>query len=390
MEDRPVTIESESKLTFFEATSIIVGHGVGSGILAVPYIASRTSWIEIILIVALAYAINLVMHLMIAELSLNNGGKQFVKCFEVELFKGKLKKVFTAFAFAMLGLSVLLNVSGFIAGSAVVFTNWFGWDARISMLVYYALAAGVVFFGMKAVGICEKIAVYAMSLVVVVLFVATLSRPVSALPSTLAANTNLLALYGCVSFSLSAVMSVPQAVKGLNGDVRKIRGSIIAGTGINVTLLLLVTVMTLLGAGSDITQNGALVDLSVKMGGWVTTVGYLFTLLALSTSLWANTLNLRDIVNEQTGLGLRPSWIVASVPSLVLALIGIQSFVGFTRLAGIIQILTGIGIILAYNKSRRERNLESPVCGFFGKVPFQVIVVLGSLLATVGSVIKVI
>ena len=102
MEDRPVTIESESKLTFFEATSIIVGHGVGSGILAVPYIASRTSWIEIILIVALAYAINLVMHLMIAELSLNNGGKQFVKCFEVELFKGKLKKVFTAFAFAML------------------------------------------------------------------------------------------------------------------------------------------------------------------------------------------------------------------------------------------------------------------------------------------------
>ena len=58
MEDRPVTIESESKLTFFEATSIIVGHGVGSGILAVPYIASRTSWFEIILIVALAYAIN--------------------------------------------------------------------------------------------------------------------------------------------------------------------------------------------------------------------------------------------------------------------------------------------------------------------------------------------
>ena len=390
MEDRPVTIESESKLTFFEATSIIVGHGVGSGILAVPYIASRTSWFEIILIVALAYAINLVMHLMIAELSLNNGGKQFVKCFEVELFKGKLKKVFTAFAFAMLGLSVLLNVSGFIAGSAVVFTNWFGWDARLSMLVYYALAAGVVFFGMKAVGICEKIAVYAMSLVVVVLFAATLSRPVSALPSTLAANTNLLALYGCVSFSLSAVMSVPQAVKGLNGDVRRIRGSIIAGTGINVTLLLLVTFMTLLGAGRDITQNGALVDLSVHMGGWVTTVGYLFTLLALSTSLWANTLNLRDIVNEQTGLGLRPSWIVASVPSLVLALIGIQSFVGFTRLAGIIQILTGIGIILAYNKSRRERNLESPVCGFFGKVPFQVIVVLGSLLATVGSVIKVI
>jgi len=383
-------IESESRLTFFEATSIIVGHGVGSGILAVPYIASRTSWVDIIFIIVIAYCINLLMHLMIAELSLNNGGKQFIKCFEVELFKGKLKQIFTAFAFAMLGLSVLLNVSGFIVGSAAVFNTWFGWNTHLSMLVYYVIAASVVFLGMKAVGICEKIAVSAMSVVIFILFVATLRSPMSDLPSTLVASQNLLALYGGISFSLSAVMSVPQAVKGLNGDVKKIRLSIIAGTGVNVFLLILVTFMTLLGAGSAITQNGALVDLSAHLGGWVSVVGYLFTLLALSTSLWANTLNLRDIVHEQTKIGLRPSWIIASVPSLVLALIGIQSFVGFTRLAGIIQVLTGVGIILAYNRSRKEQNMVSPVCGFFGKVPFQILVVVGSLLATAGSVIKVI
>ncbi len=382
-------IESESRLTFFEATSIIIGHGVGSGILAVPYIASRTSWADIILIVAVAYFINLLMHLMIAELSLNNGGKQFIKCFETELFKGKLKKFFTAFAFAMLGLSVLLNVSGFIAGSAAVFNTWFGLNTRVSMLIYYVIAASVVFIGMKAVGICEKVAVSAMSVVIFVLFVATLRSPLSSLPSTLVASQNLLALYGAVSFSLSAVMSVPQAVKGLNGDVRKIRMSIIAGTGVNVFLLLLVTFMTLVGAGSAITQNGALVDLSAHLGGWVSVVGYLFTLLALSTSLWANTLNLRDIVHEQTKIGLRSSWIIASVPSLALALLGIQSFVGFTRLAGIIQVLTGVGIIMAYNRSRKEKNLDSPVCGFFGKVPFQILVVAGSLLATAGSIIKV-
>ena len=138
------------------------------------------------------------MHLMIAELSLNNGGKQFIKCFEVELFKGKLRKIFTAFAFAMLGLSVLLNVSGFIAGSAAVFSTWLGWDPRIAMLVYYVIAASVVFIGMKAVGICEKIAVSAMSLVILILFVATLSRPLSSLPTTLMGAQNLLALYGGV------------------------------------------------------------------------------------------------------------------------------------------------------------------------------------------------
>lgn len=382
-------IESESSLTFMEAASIIVGHGVGSGILAVPYIASRTSWLSIVTIIAIAYAINLVMHLMIAELSLNNGGQQFVKCFEVELFRGKLKSIFSGFAFAMLGLSVLLNVSGFIAGSSAVFTTWLGWNPKLAMLFYYLVAASVVFIGMKAVGICEKIAVSAMTIVILILFVATLKSPKSPLPTDIVATQNLLALYGGVSFSLSAVMSVPQVVKGLGGDVKKIRGSIVTGTAINLGLLVLVTFMTLIGAGASITQNGALVDLSAHLGGWVSVVGYLFTLLALSTSLWANTLNLRDIVHEQTHIGLRPSWVIASVPSLLLALFGIQSFVGFTRLAGVIQVLTGVGIIMAYNKSRRQRDLCSPICGPFGKIPFQILVILGSLLATIGSLVKV-
>ena len=63
-------IQSESRLTFMEATSIIVGHGVGAGILAVPYLASRAPWWDFLWILAVAYAVNLLLHLMIAELSL--------------------------------------------------------------------------------------------------------------------------------------------------------------------------------------------------------------------------------------------------------------------------------------------------------------------------------
>ena len=44
-------IQGESRLTFFEATSIIVGHGVGSGILSVPFLAAHNSLREILLIV---------------------------------------------------------------------------------------------------------------------------------------------------------------------------------------------------------------------------------------------------------------------------------------------------------------------------------------------------
>ena len=381
-------IQGEAELTFLEATSIIVGHGVGSGILSVPFLASRNTWWDILWIVAIAYGINLIMHYMIAELSYNNNGAQFIKCFENELFTGKFKKIATWIAFGLLGLSVLVNVAGFIAGASAVLRNWFGIPDWAGMLIYYAFAALIVFFGMKLVGICEKISVFAMVAVIGILFVATLLSDTSALPNTFVAGTNLLALFSMVSFSLSAVMSVPQVVKGLKGNTSRIRGSIAAGMGINVGLILIVTFMTLLGAGKGITEDGALVDLANHLGGWVAIVGYVFSLLALSTSFWANTLNLRDIVHEQTKWSIKLSYLVATCPCLILALVGLQSFVGFTRLASVIQVLTGIGIIISYNRSRKREG-ASPICGRFGVLIFQILVVLSSLLATVGAVLPV-
>ena len=290
--------------------------------------------------------------------------------------------------FGFLAFSVLCNVASFITGSAAVFTSWFGLPSWAGMLIYYVIAGLVVFFGMKIVGICEKYSVLAMVIVIGILFVRTVTAQTNALPSSFIAATNSVALYSTVAFSLSAVMSVPQVVKGVAGDRKKIIGAIAAGTGINAFLIIVVTFMTLIGAGQAITKNGALVDLSATLGGWVSIVGYVFSLLALSTSFWANTLNMRDIIAEQTKWNLKLCWLLATLPCLVLALFGMSSFVGFARLAGIIQVLTGIGIIIAYNRSRK-RTGQSTICGKFGKLPFQLIVILGSIMATVGSVIAV-
>ena len=381
-------IKGESRLTFWEATSIIIGHGVGAGILSVPFLAAHNSIREVILILLFCYLFNLVLHLIIAELSYNNGGAQFISCFDRELFSGRLKKVFTWTAFALLGVSVIFNVSAFLTGAAAVFRAWFGLPDLAGILIFYVIGAGVVFVGMKLVGVCEKLAVTSMVAVVGVLFVATLLRKTAPLQGGFQGWKNALALFSMISFSLSAVMSTPQVVKGLEGDVRRIRGAIAAGLGINAMLIFLITLMTLLGAGRDVTGDGALVDLARHLGGWVGVVGFVFTLLALATSFWANTLNLRDIVQEQTKWGLRVSWLTASAPCLVIALLGLASFVGFTRFASAIQVVTGIGIIWAYHLSRK-RTGAAPLVGKFGTLPFQLLVIVITLLATVGSFVKV-
>ena len=383
-----MNIKGESKLSFWEAGSIIIGHGVGSGILAVPYLASRNSFREMLLILCFCYLFNLVLHLIIAELSYNNNGAQFITCFDAELFSGRLKKAFTWVAFALLGLSVLFNVSAFLTGAAAVFRSWFGLPDFAGILIFYLVGAGVVFVGMKLVGFCEKIAVWSMVAVVGILMAATLMSDTAALPSGWHGINSALALFGMISFSLSAVMSTPQVVKGLEGDPKRIRAAIAAGLAVNACPILLITVMTLLGAGDSISQDGALVDLAAHLGGWVSIVGYLFTLLALATSFWANTLNLRDIVHEQMKWGLKQSWLAATLPCLVLAFLGLASFVGFTRFASIIQVVTGIGIIAAYHNSRKRVG-RSDLVGSFGTFPFQILVVLCTFLATVGSVLPV-
>ena len=380
-------VHGESKLTFLESTSIIIGHGVGSGILSVPFLASRNNWYDIIWIAAVAYCMNLLLHFMIAELSLNNNGAQFIKCFENELFVGKLKMACTWLAFGLLGFSVVVNVSGFITGAAAVFSAWFHLPSVAGMLLFYVLAASVVYIGMKLVGICEKIAVISMFGVIGILFVATMLSETTELSTKFYSNNNMLALYSMIAFSLSAVMSVPQVVKGLEGDEKGIRKAIAAGTGLNMGLILLITFMTLLGC-SNVTENGALVDLSGHLGGWVSIIGYVFSLLALATSFWANTLNLRDIVNEQTKWGEKISWLAATVPCLAIALVGVQSFVGFTRMASVVQVLTGVGVIVAYNRSRKRAGTRV-ICGRLGSLPFQILAVASSLVASVGAVLTV-
>lgn len=382
-------VKSEASLTFWEGAGIIVGHGVGSGVLAVPYLASRNSWQSFVLIIVVAYLVNLILHYMIAELSLNNGGGQFITIFENELFKGKIGKYLSWGAFAIMGFSVLVNIAGFISGGGAVFSSWFGLPVWISQLLYFIICSLVVYSGMKAVGIFEKISVFSMLGVVFILFFSVMKGEKEALPSHFVASSNILALYGMVAFALSAVMSVPQVVKGFDGNPRKIKASIAAGTLINVLLIVVITFMTLVGSGSSITQDGALVDLSRKLGGWVGIIGYIFSLLALSTSFWANSLNLRDIVSEKTGLSRKKSWIAATMPCLILALLGLEGFVGFTRISGVIQVITGIGVIFAYHLSRKRIG-KSPICSFFGTLPFQILVVAGSLASTIGSLIKVV
>lgn len=379
-------IQSEAKFTTFEAVSMIVGNSIGTGIIAVPYLATKNSMIDVVWMVLLSYCVNVILHLLIAELSYNNGGVQLVKSFEGELFHGKMKKIFSWFVFVIYGLAIMLGVSGNINGGAQIFVNWFGIPMEAAQILYYAIAGIVVFLGMKAVGIAQKYAVSLLMVIVLVMTVGTFLHPLNPLYRAEFHWNNLIALYSMVVFATSANQAVIQVVKGLNGDAKKIRKSIFIGFGLSSVFVLVVTATVLLGTKGTLDKELAYMQLGESLGTWAVILAGIFSLFALLTTFWSNTLALRDVVHEQIGTGNRISWLLATVPCILFAVFGVNSFIILTRIMSGVVVLVSIMLVLTYGKSRKKAG-KSPICGVIGTVPFQVLMVISTLVSAVGALI---
>ena len=273
-------MKSEAKLTTFEAISMIVGNSIGTGIIAVPYLATKNSMLDVVWMVGIAYIVNVILHLIIAELSYNNGGVQLVKSFEGELFHGVAKKIFSWIVFLVYGLAIMVGVSGNINGGAQIFTNWFGMPLWAAQLIYYVMAGIVVFMGMKAVGIAQKYAVVLLMGIVAVMTVATFLHPVNVLYTAPFHWNNLLALYSMVVFATSANQAVIQVVKGLDGNPGKIRKSIFIGFGLSSVFVLVVTMTVLLGTKGSINKELAYMQLGESIGRWAVIAAGIFSLFA--------------------------------------------------------------------------------------------------------------
>ncbi|QUH28061.1 aromatic amino acid transport family protein [Vallitalea guaymasensis] len=379
-------IQSEADFTVFEATSMIVGHSIGTGIIAVPFLATKNNLRDVVLMVILAYFINVVLHLIIAELSYNNGGVQLVKSFEGELFRGKAKKIFSWIMFTVYGLAIVVGVSGNINGGAMIIWSWLDIPFSLAQIIYYVLAGIVVFMGMKAVGIAQKYTVSLLIVIVIAISIGTFMKPMNAIGSSKVHINNLLGLYSMVVFATSANQAVIQSVKGLKGNVKKIRTSIFLGFAISSIFVLIVTITVLLGVNNSLDKELAYLQLGENIGRWAAILAGLFSLFALLTTFWSNTLSLRDVVHEQIGINNKVCWLLATIPSLLFAIFGVNSFIILTRIMSGVVVLVAVMLVFTYNRSRKKAG-ASPICGRFGKLVFQVIMVISTIICAVGAMI---
>ena len=378
---------TKKQLTTWEVACIITGYGIGAGVLSMPYMAARNGLILSTLILILSLLASYVLHLMIAEIALKEGnGGQIISCLNRFLFRGKTKQVLTVIFFVLMAVILVTNLAAYISGAEEIIVGLLPIPSIAAKLLFYVVAASVVLFGLKAVGVSEKIAVTVIFALIAALAAASLLNVRNPLSLSAGSLNDALAYYGLAMFAMSAFFSVPQAVEGLDGDTKKIRKAVFLGLLNNFILIIVISVCSLLSS-TEITEL-AMVGWSAGIGLWAQLIGGLFTVLAMLTTYWSLSLALGGIVDDMLHTGTKISWLLATLPSLILVLFNMAGFLDLMRTAGgLIAIIIAVMVVPAYHNARRdvpENNLLRR-----SGLPLEIMIVIAYILMAVGSVVPV-
>lgn len=379
--------DKNETLTVWQSGCIITGYGIGGGVMALPFVASKVGIWGAFGILTLAFVSSVILHIMIAELSLKSGEDgQIITAFSKYLFKGKAKNVLTVLFFCIMALVLVFNLAAYVEGAAELISPLLGIPVIVSKLIFYILAASVVLFGLKAVGISESISVIIIYLLIAILAVFSFLNINNTLPFAFGGVNPMLAFFGLSMFSFSAFFSVPQAVKGLGGDRKKILKAVVLGMFNNYVLIIIVTVSALLSS-VEITEV-AMIGWSRGIGRWAELVGTIFTLLAMLTTYWSISLALSDIIKEQFKLDSRLCWLLATLPSLLVTFLNIASFMDFMRIAGgLIAIMVALMVVPAYRACRKEGGEN--LLGRASSLGMDIFIIVMYIMMAVGNVVAI-
>jgi len=385
-------MEAEKKLTLFEASSVVAGLGVGGGVMAVPYLASLNGIATVAAVMVSAYIVSLLLHLMVAEVVLRDEkARQLVEIFGKYLFvKSWWGSVLTWLFFGLIVVTFYSLLAAYLVGCAELIEQLTGLPVFAGEVVTYAIAAGVVFFGLKAIGLSEKYAVIGIAAVLVILSVGSLGNSFNPIPFIRGGSREVFAFYGMLMFSFACFFSVPQAVEGLSWNKKLVPYAVAIGIAINLCFAFVITLMSML-VSKEVTEV-AILGWGEAVGGWALVLGAVFAFLAMMTSYWAVSYALAVILEERLNWGYRASWLAATFPTLILALVGIAGFRDFLRYAGgAMAVLVALLIVPALRKSRRLGEVKDPAfdMGIWGTTTFQLIVIAAYVLMAIGSVVPV-
>jgi len=350
---------------FIYPISVLSGTIIGVGIFSLPYITSKVGfWVMSGFFLVLGILVILV-HLFFGELA--------IKTPDYKRLPGFAKFHLGNWGEKVAYVSIILGIFGAILAYLIVggeflanlFVPIFGGNSIIWTLLYFAIGAILILFGIKA--IC-KVEFWGLVLFFLILFVIFLKsftqiKLINLFPSS--DFSQLFLPYGAVLFSLWAGDLIPE-VEEMMGEKKELLKKIIPISILIPIFAYLFFIYLILGITGSQTTEAALTGLRDFLGPGLFNLGLFFGVLATFTSFISLGLTLRKVFWYDLKIEKNLAWAITCFIPLILFLIGIKSFIPVISFVGGIMLgIDGILILLMYQKISQRKFLIYPLLLIF-------------------------
>lgn len=357
-------------LTFWEGVSLIVGANIGAGILSLAYGAHKAGWPVLVFWLLIAGAFTTISMLYVAETTLRTNKPMQLS--------GLAEKYLGQFGSWMMFASVAVNSIGcliaYTSGSGEILSEFFNIPPSLGSLIFFIPAVIVIWFGLKATGVTEKIITFGMVALVLILVLATIIGPGIKAKYVFYNDWS----YAIPVFSLSifcyiAQYTVPEIARGFaNKQPRKLPKAIITGMTLTFLLLALVPMAAIGLTGPDKITEVVTIAWGQALGQWAFFTANAFALCAMLTSFFAVggsfLTNIVDRLKFPSEWDIKYRLIAIAlvvVPPFILAYSQLISFVEAIYFAGAFAgVVMSVVPVMMLNKARKEGDRKPEwTCG---------------------------
>ena len=376
-------------LTFWESVMLVAGAGIGTGILTIPYAIARIGVFGTLTALLIAYTVSVFMYLIIADLTRNaKKPDDLLAILDEHLFSGRGKKMLNIAFLVLLILLLLENLVVYILCAGSVLTDLLCLNSTAAQIVFYALASIVILFGIKGLGVGEKLSMLLIDAAVLVLVVLSFLHVKGAMRFSFGAPSTVFAVYGLFMFAFSAIFSIIQVCNHI--ERKELTGKAVIG-GLTVNALITVVFAIAVILGSDTVTEIATIGLASGIGiPFVRMLCAVLVLLAMFTSFWSSGFAFADVVGGQFGLPSRLSWFIATLPSLLIAIflpLGILDYVQIG--AGALSIILVIIVLPAYSNAVKQPKTGLLLGKYAGNKIMLALMALFILLMAISSFVPI-
>ena len=370
----------------WRAVATLVGATIGAGMFGIPYAMSRLGFVPGLIYMFILGGLMLLLNLLYGEVILRTPGDHQLGGYFKEYIgdKASFLRLLNLVAFFISAYGALLAYGAKMGEFAQIILG-VGTPTTYS-IIFFVIGMVALYFGLRSVSAGELIIVGLIVVSVLVLLIGGAPKIEWQYLGEVEWSYFLLP-YGVILFALNGNSVIPEMEEVLRDERKKLKKAIIWGTVIPF-LVYIVFSFLVVGDCGPFTSQDALSGMLPILPPWMVKLTAFVGILAMGSSFLTLGYVLKESWMRDHKYSKSVSFVLASVPALILFLLGVRGFVEIIEFSGAVSVgITSLLILLMHKKAKDMGRQESPYSiklpNFMYRV-LQVVFILGALTPFIG------